>query len=188
MVPIAATTAPAVGPPKIVAAMIGAAATPALAVELVHDQGSEFVIYYDEAAPSSVAMAASELLKVEINGMGVHGSTPWMGKDPMTVAAEIILALGQIYRQVPATEAITISIGKVDDKGRFNVIGDNITLWGTVRCIHQQLMEDVNMRIQRIVTNVAAAHGLTAADVADQLRAAYQDVSAGKVDVGNEAL
>ena len=75
-------------------------------------------------------MAASELIKIEVKGMGVHGSTPWMGKDPLTVAAEIIMALGQIYRQVPATEAITISIGKVDDKGRFNVIGDNITLWG----------------------------------------------------------
>jgi multidrug efflux pump subunit AcrB len=32
-----------------------------------------------------------------------------------------------------------------------------------------------------------AAHGLTAADVADQLRSAYQDISAGKIDVGNEA-
>jgi multidrug efflux pump subunit AcrB len=32
-----------------------------------------------------------------------------------------------------------------------------------------------------------AAYNLTAADVADQLRAVYQDVSAGKVDVGNEA-
>ena len=63
-------------------------------------------------------MAASELVKIDINGMGVHGSTPWMGKDPLTVAAEIIVALGQIYRQVPATEAVTISIGKVDDKGR----------------------------------------------------------------------
>ncbi|MFA9614680.1 MAG: amidohydrolase [Deltaproteobacteria bacterium] len=113
-------------------------------------------------------MAASELVKIEINGMGVHGSTPWMGKDPMTVAAEIILALGQIYRQVPATEAITISIGKVDDKGRFNIIGDNITLWGTARCVHQQMMEDVNMRIQRIVTNIAAAHGLTAEASFDQ--------------------
>ena len=32
-----------------------------------------------------------------------------------------------------------------------------------------------------------AAHDLTAADVADQLRSAYQDISAGKVDVGNDA-
>jgi multidrug efflux pump subunit AcrB len=32
-----------------------------------------------------------------------------------------------------------------------------------------------------------AAYNLTAVDVADQLRAVYQDVSAGKVDIGNEA-
>ena len=32
-----------------------------------------------------------------------------------------------------------------------------------------------------------AAHGLSAVDVADQLRAAYRDVSAGKVNVGNDA-
>jgi len=108
------------------------------------------------------AMAASELVKIEVKGMGVHGSTPWMGKDPLTVAAEIIVALAQIYRQIPATEAITISIGKVDDSGRFNVIGDNITLWGTVRCIHERMMEDVNTRVERIATHVAQAHGLTA--------------------------
>lgn len=32
-----------------------------------------------------------------------------------------------------------------------------------------------------------AAHGLTAVDVADQLREAYRDVTAGEVEVGNEA-
>lgn len=113
-------------------------------------------------------LASSELVKIEVKGQGVHGSTPWMGKDPLTVAAEIIVALGQVYRQVPATEAITISIGKVDDKGRFNVIGDNITLWGTVRCIHQHMMSDVNERITRISEHVAQAHGLTAEVSFDQ--------------------
>lgn len=113
-------------------------------------------------------LAASELFKITIKGMGVHGSTPWMGKDPLTVAAEIIMALGQIYRQVPATEAITISIGKVDDTGRFNVIGDNIVLWGTVRCINQNIMSDVNERLVRISENVAQAHGLEAEVTFDQ--------------------
>lgn len=61
------------------------------------------------------AMGASELIKITIHVMGVYGSTPWMGKDPMPVAAEIGLALAQIYHQVPATEAITLSIGKIVD-------------------------------------------------------------------------
>jgi hypothetical protein len=41
--------------------LIGTATVPALAVELVHERKSEFVIYHDAASPSSVAMAASEL-------------------------------------------------------------------------------------------------------------------------------
>lgn len=32
---------------------------------------------------------------------------------------------------------------------------------GTVRCIHQHVMSDVNERINRIVEHVSAAHGLT---------------------------
>jgi len=41
--------------------LTAAGATRAMPVELVRDQKSEFVIYLDDAAPSSVAMAASEL-------------------------------------------------------------------------------------------------------------------------------
>ena len=40
--------------------LVGARPTPTLPVELVRDQGSEFVIYHHESAPTSVAMAASE--------------------------------------------------------------------------------------------------------------------------------
>lgn len=115
-------------------------------------------LYYTRGA----TLAASELFKITIKGMGVHGSTPWMGKDPLTVAAEVITAFGQIYRQVPATEPITISVGKIDDTGRFNVIGENIVLWGTVRAINQNIMTDINTRLVRISQHIAMAHGLTA--------------------------
>lgn len=64
-----------------------------------------------------IAMASSFYLRISITGEGVHGSTPWKGKDPMPVAAEIITALAQIYRQVPAQDALTLTIGKVETKG-----------------------------------------------------------------------
>ena len=47
---------------------------------------------------SGDTMAASELVKIEVHSMGVHGSKPWMGKEPLTVAAEIIVTLGQAER------------------------------------------------------------------------------------------
>ena len=60
-------------------------------------------------------MATSFFLRITINGEGTHGSSPWTGKDPMPVAAEIVSAFGQIYRQVPATEPFAISVNVVMD-------------------------------------------------------------------------
>ena len=107
-------------------------------------------------------LASSDYLSIKIKGAGVHGSTPWDGKDPMPVAAEIISALAQVYRQVPATDAMTISIGKVVDEGRFNTIGDDIELIGTIRIIQDEIIDDVHKRVTRIAKHIAEAHGLTA--------------------------
>jgi amidohydrolase len=107
-------------------------------------------------------LAASALLKIVITGQQAHGSMPWMGVDPMPVAADIISATGQIYRQVPATESITVSIGHVEDHGRFNIIGGEVTLWGTVRCLSEHVMDDVCKRITRTADHIARAYGATA--------------------------
>lgn len=106
--------------------------------------------------------SASVVLKITITGKQTHGSTPWAGVDPMPVAAEIISATGQIYRQVPATDPMTISIGHVEDQGRFNIIGDRLTLWGTIRAVHQHTMDDVQTRIARTVEHIGNAYGATA--------------------------
>lgn len=109
--------------------------------------------------------SASVLLKITITGKQVHGSTPWGGIDPMPVAAEIISATGQIYRQVPATDPMTISIGHVEDQGRFNIIGGQVTLWGTIRAVHQRTMDDVRKRITRTAEHIANAYGASAETV-----------------------
>ena len=108
------------------------------------------------------ALASSDYLSIKIHGAGVHGSTPWLGRDPMPVAAEIISALAQVYRQVPATDAMAISIGKVIDQGRFNIIGSDIELIGTIRVIQDDIISEVHRRVQTIAKHIAEAHGLTA--------------------------
>jgi amidohydrolase len=108
------------------------------------------------------AMANSFLLRITIKGEGTHGSSPWTGKDPMPVAAEIVTAFGQVYRQVPATEPFTLTIGKIEDEGRFNTIGTSVTLVGTLRVMSDLIVDDIQQRVERISTNVAEAHGLSA--------------------------
>jgi metal-dependent amidase/aminoacylase/carboxypeptidase family protein len=53
-------------------------------------------------------------------------------------------------------------------QGRFNVIGDDIVMFGTARCLHDAVMDEVNMRITRIVEHVCLAHGLTGETVFEQ--------------------
>ncbi|MEV8454162.1 amidohydrolase [Streptomyces sp. NPDC052095] len=106
---------------------------------------------------------ASCLIKITISGRQVHGSSPWMGIDPMPAAGAIATGIGQLYRQVPATDPVTVSLGHIDDVGRFNVIGETITLWGTIRTIVENDMSEIQKRLTTLVENTAAAYNCTAA-------------------------
>lgn len=105
--------------------------------------------------------AGSCLVKITVTGQQIHASTPWLGVDPMPAAAGVITGLGQIYRQVPGTDAVAVSIGHVDDVGRFNIIGETVTLWGTIRTLTQGTMAAVQERLRRLVEHQAAAYGCT---------------------------
>lgn len=107
--------------------------------------------------------AASCLVRIVLTGRQVHGSTPWMGLDPMPAAASIITAVGQLYRQVPATSTLTVSIGHVEDVGRFNIIAERVTLWGTIRCLDARDMAAVQENLRRLAEHHAAGYGVTAA-------------------------
>ena len=106
--------------------------------------------------------AASCLIKVRVEGKQVHASTPWLGVDPYPAAAAIIGATGQLYRQVSADTAITVSFGHVEDVGRFNIIGQTVTLWGTIRCLDESAMGTVQENLRRLAEGQAAAYGVQA--------------------------
>lgn len=106
--------------------------------------------------------AASCLVKVVVTGAGVHGSTPWLGVDPMPAAATIVTGSAQLYRQVPGWDPVTISFGHVEDRGRFNTIGDTVTLWGTIRCVVDADMAEIQGRLRRLAEQTAASYGCSA--------------------------
>lgn len=106
--------------------------------------------------------AASCLVKIVINGVGVHASTPWWGKDPMPVAATIVTGAAQLYRQVPAADPVSISFGHIHDIGRFNTIGDTVTLWGTIRCTIDSDMAEIQNRLRSLAEHSAQAYSCTA--------------------------
>jgi len=117
---------------------------------------------------TGVQNGTSEVITIDIEGKQTHGSMPFMGLDPLPVLAAINDGFAQIYRQIDTNLAMTISIGKIDTVGRSNIIGQRIVATGTVRAINDDVMEDINMRLKRVVENAAEMHGLTATLEIDQ--------------------
>ncbi|MFJ4908935.1 M20 family metallopeptidase [Streptomyces sp. NPDC093249] len=105
---------------------------------------------------------ASVLVRIVVTGRQTHGSTPWEGVDPMPAVGAVLTGIGQLYRQVSAFDPVTVSIGHVEDVGRFNIVGQTVTLWGTVRCAVESGMERVRQRLTTLAEHSAAAYGATA--------------------------
>jgi amidohydrolase len=106
--------------------------------------------------------AASAVLKIVITGVGAHASTPWRGVDPLPVAADIVVQLAQVYRQVSSSKPVTVSVTQITTHGRHNVIGDTVELLGTVRSSIDSEMARIQRRVERIALHLAQAHGCTA--------------------------
>lgn len=111
---------------------------------------------------SGVQFGASSMIRIVITGEQVHGSTPWMGTDPMPAVGAILTSIGQVYRSTDAFSPKTASIGHIEDVGRFNVIGRSVTLWGTIRTLSDQVMEEVQGKVRDLVHGIAQAFGCAA--------------------------
>ncbi|MFF5789010.1 M20 family metallopeptidase [Streptomyces sp. NPDC012693] len=106
--------------------------------------------------------SASALVRILVTGEQTHGSTPWQGIDPMPAVGAVLAGIGQLYRQVSAFDPVTVTIGHVEDVGRFNIVGQTVTLWGTVRCAEEPDMAGVQRRLTTLAEHSAAAYGATA--------------------------
>ncbi|WP_431994538.1 M20 metallopeptidase family protein [Streptomyces griseoflavus] len=105
---------------------------------------------------------ASCVVRTVISGRQVHASTPWMGVDPMPAAGAVLTGIGQLYRRTNAFDPIAVTMGHVEDVGRFNIIGESVTLWGTVRCAVEDTMEEVRRQLAALAEHTARAYGCTA--------------------------
>jgi amidohydrolase len=110
------------------------------------------------------AMASSDWFSIKVKGKQTHGSQPWLGVDPITVAAEIITGLQMIVsRQSELTKApVVITVGKINAGVRENIIPEELTMAGTIRTLDSGMQKDVHERIRRTAEKIAESFGATA--------------------------
>jgi len=107
------------------------------------------------------ALAAADGLSILVEGAQTHGSSPWMGVDPVIVAGQIIAALQVIpSRQLDITTApAVVSIGSIHGGVRGNIIPDKVEMTGTIRTFDTSMQEDFHARIKRTAESIGEAAG-----------------------------
>lgn len=105
-------------------------------------------------------MGASDGFKITITGTGGHASMPHKTTDPIVTAAYLITNLQTIVsRNVNPLEAAVVTIGKIEGGSARNIIGNEVTMEGTVRTYQPEIKEKVKKRLFTITDHVAEMYG-----------------------------
>jgi hippurate hydrolase len=107
------------------------------------------------------SMASATSIDIKIRGVGGHGSAPENTKDPIVVAAQVVMALQTIVsRENSPLDPAVVTVGSIHGGTRYNIIPDEVNLQLTVRTYKEEVRKRVLASIERIVKGVATAAGI----------------------------
>lgn len=107
------------------------------------------------------SMASSTSVDIKIRGLGGHGSRPDSSKDPIVLAAQVVLALQTIVsRENSPFDPAVVTVGSIHGGTRYNIIPDEVNLQLTVRTYKEEVRKRILASIERITKGVAMAAGI----------------------------
>jgi hippurate hydrolase len=108
-------------------------------------------------------MAAADFLEIEVRGRGGHASQPSTALDPVTIAAELVIALQtMVTRQVNVFDPAVVTIAHLTAGTTNNIIPESAFLDGTIRTFSEKTRTLVHEGIGRLAQGIAGAYGATA--------------------------
>lgn len=107
------------------------------------------------------ALANATKVEITVRGIGGHGSRPEVTKDPIVLAAQIVLALQTIVsREVPPIDPAVVTVGSIHGGTRANIISDSVKMELTIRSYKEEIRQKILASIDRIAKGTALAAGV----------------------------
>ncbi|MEC8931839.1 MAG: M20 family metallopeptidase, partial [Candidatus Latescibacterota bacterium] len=104
-------------------------------------------------------LASSDRFRIVVDGQGAHAAFPHQGVDPIPIAAQIVLGLQTIAsRQTDPLDAVVVTVAQIHGGTADNIIPAQIELRGTLRSLQAGTQRSAMDQIERIATQIAAAH------------------------------
>ena len=107
------------------------------------------------------ALGNVDSVDITIRGVGGHGAWPHKTKDPIVLAAQIVLALQTIVsREIAPGEPAVVTVGSIHGGTKHNIIPDEVQLQLTLRSYTDEVRAQTIAAIKRMTRGLAEAAGL----------------------------
>jgi amidohydrolase len=114
------------------------------------------------AASEGIQYSSSDSLDITVRGVGTHGAAPNLGKDPVYIASELVVAFqGIISRSKSPLLPGVITVGSFHAGTKHNIISDHADLQVTVRANDEVTRALLIKRIREVAAGVGMANGLS---------------------------
>lgn len=114
-------------------------------------------IVVDESSP----YAGADSIDILVHGIGAHGAYPHQGKDPVVIAAQMVINLQTIIsRELAPRDAGVITVGAFHAGTKHNIISDHANLQLTVRSLNPRVRAQLLSAIERVAIGTARTAGL----------------------------
>ena len=108
----------------------------------------------------AIQYSSSDSVDLTVRGVGTHGAAPQLGRDPVYIASQIVVALqGIISREKGPLSPGIITVGAFHAGTKHNIISDHADLQITVRSNDTPTRDMLIAGIERVAKGVAMANG-----------------------------
>jgi amidohydrolase len=109
------------------------------------------------------ALANVDSVEIVVKGVGGHGSMPHLCKDPIVLAAQIVLALQTIVsREVRPGDPAVVTVGSIHGGTKSNIISEEVRLQLTLRSYKTETRKRLIDSIKRVVKGQAESADMPA--------------------------
>lgn len=109
----------------------------------------------------SIQYSSSDSVDITVRGVATHGAAPHLGRDPVYIASQIVVALqGIISRNKGPLAPGIITVGAFHAGTKHNIIADHADLQVTVRANDQATRDMLIASIERVAKGTAMASGV----------------------------
>jgi amidohydrolase len=105
--------------------------------------------------------SSADSVRITVRGIAAHGASPHLGKDPVLIGSQIVVALQSIItREISPMEPALITVGAFRGGTAPNVIADHALLDITVRANSEKTRHQLLDSIKRVALNTSRASGV----------------------------